>query len=78
MSMDRVEEKVDKLDDRLDDIDQHLAVYNEQLKVHIKRTDQIERELRPVVKHVEQVKGITKFLAALATITGLIIAYFKV
>ena len=45
MSLERVEDKLDKIDQRIDKIDKHLAVYNSELKFHIKRTDMLEQEL---------------------------------
>ena len=41
--MKRIEEKLDKIDERIDNIDKHLAVYNSELKFHIKRTDMLEQ-----------------------------------
>ena len=43
--MDKIEEKLDRIDRRIDSIDKHLAVYNTQLKFHIKRTDMLEEEI---------------------------------
>ena len=39
MNLEKVEHKLDKIDQRIDNIDKHLAVYNSELKFHIKRTD---------------------------------------
>ena len=49
----RLEDKIDKLDGRLDKIDIKQAEMNQDLKYHIKRTDLIEAELRPIKKHVD-------------------------
>ena len=76
--IDRLHTKLDKLDERLDTIDTHLAVYNEQLKVHIKRTDLLELDVRPIKKHVQNVNFSFKalgFLATLATILTFIYQY---
>lgn len=60
--LERIETKIDKLDDRLDAIDIRLAKYNKELEFHVARTTQLEDELSPIVKHVEQVRGASKFV----------------
>lgn len=72
--LNRFEQKVDKIDERLDHIDKHLAIYNEQLKVHIKRTDLLESEVRPIKDHVNQVRGVFKFLAFIIAASGAALA----
>jgi archaellum component FlaC len=61
--LDRIENKIDKIDQRLDKVDQHLAVYNAQLEIHIKRTTQIEEELKPIELHVASVRNFFKWVA---------------
>jgi len=71
--LERIETKVDRLDERLDAIDIRLAKYNKELEFHVARTTQLEDELSPIVKHVEQVRGASKFVGwvvALATAVG--------
>jgi uncharacterized protein (UPF0335 family) len=57
------EQKLDKIDERLDKIDQHLAVYNAQLKEHIRRTEIIENEMKPIKAHVIGVQTFAKWVA---------------
>ena len=62
---------MDRIEDRLNSIDKHLAVYNEQLKYHIKRTDLLEEDLKPIKSHVVLMNNIAKiviFLGVLAAI----------
>jgi hypothetical protein len=59
----RILDKLDKIDEKLASIDVRLGKYNSELEFHIARTNQIEDELVPIVKHVEQVRGATKLLA---------------
>jgi hypothetical protein len=47
--LDRIEEKIDRIDSRQDKVDVHLAIYNEQLGTHIKRTEILEKVVEPVV-----------------------------
>jgi uncharacterized protein (UPF0335 family) len=63
--------KVDKIDEKLNSIDTHLAVYNEQLKIHIKRTELLESDVEPIKKHVIQVSGSLKLLGLLATVLAI-------
>lgn len=72
--LNRLHDKVDKIDDRLDKIDKHLAVYNEQLIIHIKRTDLLEQDVRPIKTHVAQVSGVLKFIALTSTVVGIMLA----
>lgn len=73
----RIEVKLDSIDKRLDKIDVHLAIYNEQLKEHIRRTNLLEQEMKPVQEHVIAIKGIGKGIAMLATSLGIILSILK-
>ncbi|MBK9292809.1 MAG: hypothetical protein IPM52_14470 [Bacteroidetes bacterium] len=68
--LDKIEAKVERLDERLDSIDKHLSKYNAELEFHVARTTQLEDELLPIVKHVEQVRGAGKLLAWIIAIVG--------
>lgn len=59
-NLERIESKLDIIDGRLNAIDVRLAKYNSELEFHVARTNQVEDELLPVVKHVEQVRGAVK------------------
>jgi hypothetical protein len=62
MSLEKIEQQLEKLADNLNRINVELGVYNEQLKLHIKRTQLLEERLEPVVKHVNNVQ----FVASVA------------
>lgn len=71
--------KLDALDSRLDSVDSRLTVYNEQLKIHIYRTELLEEnldglkeEFKPVQKHVLAINGVLKFLGVLSLLAGLV------
>lgn len=59
--LNRIEGKIDKIDDRMDRVEVHMAVYNEQLKTHIKRTDLLEESVLPVVAHVKALETLKEF-----------------
>jgi len=71
-----METKLDKINERLSSIDGHLAVYNEQLKNHIRRTELLEQKMEHVDTHVKMVNGIVKFLMGAAGLTALF-KYFR-
>lgn len=75
--MDRIEIKLEKIDERLDTIDKHLAVYNQQLKEHIRRTELLETDIIPVKNHVIAVSSISKILGLSSLIVGLILGIMK-
>ena len=76
--MDKIEEKLDKIDRRIDNIDKHLAVYNTQLKFHIKRTDMLEEEIKPLKAGVIKAQGAMMFVGVLATVISIGIALWGV
>lgn len=72
--LNKISDKIDKLDDRLDAIDTHMAVYNEQLKIHIKRTELLESDVAPIKDHIAQVRGVSKFVSFTIAVIGVILA----
>lgn len=75
----KIDIKVDKLDEKLDLIDNHLAVYNEQLKEHIRRTEILEEEVRPIAKFIAKFQGALTLIASSGIILGIakLIDYLK-
>lgn len=70
----RINVQLDKLDEKLDNVDKTLIRQEESLKEHMRRTELLERhyeslqselhnEVEPIKEHVQQVKGIAKFLS---------------
>lgn len=70
--MQRIADKLDKIDDRLNSIDKTLAAQHVSIEEHIRRTNLLENDLKPVKRHVTMVEGVLKFLGALAMVAGLI------
>ena len=56
----RLEDKLEKLDERLDTISTTLAVNTQSLKEHMKRTEMLESELKPVKAHVQLMNALAK------------------
>lgn len=72
--LNKIEKKVDNIDERIDSIDTHMAVYNQELKDHIRRTELLEEAVKPIQDHVSKVSGALKLLAS----TGIILTIIKV
>ena len=72
--LEKLSDKLDKIDDRIDKIDKHLAVYNNQLEFHIKRTDIIEEELKPLRSNFFKVQGV---LGILGVLIGIFVGVFN-
>lgn len=70
--------KLEKIYDRLNSIDTTLAAQHESLKDHIRRTEILEQELKPVKVHVIMVNGALKFVALLGVIAAIVETIYMV
>ena len=77
-NINRIESKLDKIDERIDQIDKHLAVYNAQLRFHIKRTDALEKNIEPLKAHLNKTHGILTFIGVVATIVSVTVAVINI
>ena len=75
--LEKLNQKLDKIDQRIDSIDKHLAVYNSELKFHIKRTDMLETEVKPLKIHLHRVHGVLTFIGVLATIVTVAVTIYN-
>ena len=76
--LEKIDRKLEKIDERIDNIDKHLAVYNSQLRFHIKRTDMLEEELKPLKSSLIKAQGAIMFIGLLATIISVGVAAWGV
>ena len=76
--LEKIENKLEKIDERIDSIDKHLAVYNSQLRFHIKRTDMLEEEIKPLKSSLIKAQGAIMFIGLLATIISVGVAAWGV
>ena len=72
--MDRIEEKLDRIDERLDSLDKNMAVNNTLLEYHIKRTNMLEEEVKPLKGHVLKAQGVLVFIGVLSTIVAVAVS----
>lgn len=70
--LDKIDEKLSKIDDKLGSIDTTLAAQHVSLKEHMRRTELLEKEIRPIKTHVNMVQGAIALITILATIAGII------
>lgn len=63
--MDNVEKKIDGIDSRIDNLDVMTGKQQVILDEHVKRTNLLEDQLRPVQEHVSQIKFAMKIIGLL-------------
>ncbi len=73
-----VRKDIEQIKKTLTSMDKTLALQQQSLDLHIKRSDMLEQKLVPIEKHVEQVRGISKFVAFLVVLASAIAAYLVV
>tara|TARA_R110002012_G_scaffold229520_1_gene402173 strand:- start:657 stop:905 length:249 start_codon:yes stop_codon:yes gene_type:complete len=76
--LDKIDRKLEKIDERIDNIDKHLAVYNSQLRFHIKRTDMLEKSIEPLKVHLNKTHGILTFIGVIATVITVVVAVVNI
>ena len=62
---------MDRIDERLDSLDKNMAVNNTLLEYHIKRTDMLEEEVKPLKGHVLKAQGVLVFIGVLSSIVAI-------
>jgi len=76
--MSNIDDKLQSIDNKLASIDTRLGVYNAQLELHIKRTDQNESAILELERNVASALGasalakwlVTTFLALVAAVAA--------
>lgn len=76
--LDKLDEKVDKTNDRLNSMDKTLVKQEENLKEHMRRTDLLEGDLKPIKKHVAVMNGAFKVLGICGTIVAIAVGIVKI
>ena len=70
--LDKIEAKIDKISEEQQETNLHLAEYNVQLGIHLKRSEMLENEIKPVVKHVYMIQGALKLAASAGIIAAIV------
>ena len=76
--LDRIESKLDKVAERVTGIDVTLSAQHVSLSDHIRRTEILESELKPVKQHVAYVHGALKALGLAALTLSMATGAIKV
>ena len=76
--LEKIDRKLEKIDERIDNIDKHLAVYNSQLRFHIKRTEMLEESIEPLKIHLNKTHGILTFIGVVATLITVAVAVINI
>lgn len=74
----RIETKIDSMTDKLSAIDVTLVKQHESLKHHIKRTDMLEDELRPIRKNMTILIASAKILIYSSIIATIIDVVWRI
>lgn len=69
---------VDHIKRSLASVDKTLALQHLSLETHIKRTNLLEEKLLPVEQHVEQVRGVGKFIMYLSLLATVVAGVYAV
>lgn len=65
-------EKLDKIEAHLGNQEVHLGKLTVSVEEHIKRTNLLEDQIKPVLSHVHEMRGAIKVLSILATIAAIV------
>lgn len=68
----RIEDKIDKVMEHVSSLDITSAKQQISLDYHIKRTDILENDIKPIKKHVERIHGALKFIGLVALLGGVV------
>ena len=66
--MEKISGKVDIILEKINEINVTLAQQHESLKYHIKRTDLIEEDIKPIKAHVAAVKMVMQLVGVAAAL----------
>lgn len=76
--LDKIEAKIDKIQDKIGSIDVTLAAQHESLKIHIKRTDLLEKKVENVERPLIMIRGALQLVGVLAMIAAIIEGFLKI
>lgn len=69
--MDRVLDKLDRLDERLDSMSNTQVRQAASLDEHMRRTEILENEMKPIKNHVALTSAVAKIVAAVGALLSL-------
>lgn len=69
--IDYIHDLLAKLDAQLDTMNETLVRHDVNLANHMRRTELLEEALKPVIKHVDAVKGVGAFIGLVAVLVAI-------
>jgi tetrahydromethanopterin S-methyltransferase subunit G len=75
--LDKIEEKLDKVLEEVSSINVTMARNTADLEYHIKRTDLLEDQFKPIHTAYNRAEGIFKAIGVIGTVVGLVFAGIK-
>lgn len=75
--LERMEQKMDDQNDHLASIDITLSAQHAVLKEHIRRTEALEKDIKPIKRHVYMVQGAAALITLMGIIAGIIEVFKK-
>lgn len=73
-----MENKLDRIEGKISSIDMSISEIKTDLKYHIKRTDLLEIEIKPLKEKYLQLEGVMKFMAAVFAIVAFVECLIKI
>lgn len=67
----RIEDKLDDAAHRITSIDVTLAAQHVSLREHIKRSDLLEAQMKPIERKINMVEGALKLIGLIAVLVGI-------
>lgn len=75
--LNRIEDKIDNLNDKVGSIDRTLAEQHISLKEHIKRTNLLEAEIKPLKVQVNKAQGALMALTIISILVTIVKVVFE-
>jgi hypothetical protein len=75
--IDRIETKIDSITDKIEVINQTLIEQHESLKYHIRRTDILEGQVVPLVRHDTMLRAVVVLITYLGITLGILEALVR-
>ena len=69
--MPKTNDKLDIIIDKINDVEKVQIRQEQNLREHMRRTEILEDQMKPVSRHVTMVKGAIALIALLGTIAGI-------
>lgn len=73
-ALEKIEANQDEHKELLSSLDKTVAKQEVNIADHIRRTQLLEQEVLPIKAHIEQVRGVGKFIVFISVVVGIVTA----